>query len=237
MAQIQDPEIKLKKIIVVDKPFNITSMDVIRRLRKILKPLKIKRIGHAGTLDPYATGVLVIGIGHGTKDLQKLMDQDKEYLCKIDLLKNTFSGDMENFSQSDQMQLPDNVIIPDIDSIENVIKTHFIGPIKQTPPHLSAIRINGCKAYDLVRKNIAFEMKERTVNVYEINIISYNFPILELNIKCSKGTYIRTLGKDIGKSLGFFGTLISLKRTKSGNHTLDDSYSLDSITIDKLREI
>ena len=178
MASISD----IKQIIVVDKPHGITSMQVIRVLKRILKPLNITRIGHAGTLDPFATGVLVVGIGRtGTRQLGELMDQKKEYECEIDLLKKTFSGDMENFNplndQVDEHSI-NNILIPGLEQIENLLINKFTGKIKQIPPCLSAISVNGKKAYWYVHKNIHIEMNPRYISIYNIEILKYEFPIL-----------------------------------------------------------
>lgn len=227
----------VKSIIVVNKPHSITSMDVVRVLRRILKPLSIERVGYAGTLDPYATGVLVVGIGRkGTKQLGELSDQDKEYICEIDLMKDTYSGDMQHFKPEYQKtvnELPDNFEVPTIEKVSDVVKT-FVREITQIPPTTSAIKINGKKACDLVRKGIDVVMKERTVTIYEIEILTYEFPVLKLRVKCSKGTYIRSLARDIGKALGLWGSLLSLVRTESGKHKLKDALELNKITLDDL---
>jgi tRNA pseudouridine55 synthase len=222
-------------LIVVDKPHGISSMTVVRILRRVLKPVKITKVGYAGTLDPYATGVLIVGVGReGTRQLGSLTDKDKEYVCEIDLLKNSYSGDMEDFKKEYQMEIPQGMEIPDIDQIKHLIDTQFCGKIQQVPPHLSAIKVNGQKSCDMVRKGIEIELKERTVTVYEQEILRYEFPVLGLRIKCSKGTYIRTLGQDIGKALGLWGTLVSLRRTMCGDHTIDDAHILDNITLSDL---
>jgi tRNA pseudouridine55 synthase len=227
----------IKPLILIDKPFGITSMDVVRALRKILKPYNITKIGYAGTLDPCATGLLIVGIGKsGTKQLTALTEKDKEYICEIDLLKNSYSGDMQDFLQEYEMKtkVPNDMVIPTIDDINAIIKNKFLGKIRQTPPTLSAIKINGKKACDLVRKNIEFEMKERTITIYSIDIISYDFPVLKLDIKCSKGTYIRALGRDIGKELGLWGTLLFLRRIKCGDYSIEDAMSLNKVKVSDL---
>lgn len=219
-------------LIVVDKPHGITSMTVVRILRRVLKPVKITKVGFAGTLDPYATGVLIIGIGReGTRQLGALTDKDKEYVCEIDLLKNSESGDMENFQPSYQMKMVEGKEEPSFDQIDQLIKTKFMNDISQIPPNLSAIKIDGNKACDMVRKGVILEMKPRIVHIHEIEILGYTFPVLKLKVRCSKGTYIRTLGQDIGKALGFWGTLLSLRRTRCGDHSLKDALILDKITL------
>jgi tRNA pseudouridine55 synthase len=234
-SKSSDSNFKPKTLVVIDKPYGITSMTVVRILRKILKPVKISKIGYAGTLDPCATGVLIVGIGRsGTKLLGEHTNKDKEYICEIDLLKNSESGDMQDFKQEYQMTLSDKILQPNLDTIINLINEKFIGPIKQIPPTLSAIKINGKKACDMARKGIKLEMKERTITIHKIDILSYNFPVLKLQVKCSKGTYIRTLGKDIGKSLGLWGTLLSLRRIKCGEYSIDDALDLNTLTIKNL---
>lgn len=235
-ADLVDPETFVPfPLIVVDKPHGITSMTVVRILRRVLKPVQITKVGYAGTLDPYATGVLIMGVGRdGTRQLGTLTDKDKEYVCEIDLLKDSYSGDMEDFKTEYQKQLPEDVKVPSLDEIAHVIDTKFIGKIKQIPPQLSAIKINGQKACDMVRKGVTMEMQERIVTVHEIEILGYAFPVLKLRVKCSKGTYIRTLGQDIGKTLGLWGTLLSLRRTVCGDHTIKDALILDKITLSDL---
>ena len=226
-----------KPLIIIDKPHGISSMDVVRILRRILKPTGITKVGYAGTLDPYATGVLVVGIGvKGTRQLGTLTDQDKEYVCEIDLLKDSFSGDMQDFKAEYQKKLLPDIKIPEIDQIQRLIDAKFIGKITQTPPHLSAIKINGQKACDMVRKGVLLDMQPRTICIYENQILSYEFPVLKLRVKCSKGTYIRTLGQDIGKALGLWGSLLSLRRTASGDHLIKDAMILDRIILSDLSE-
>jgi tRNA pseudouridine55 synthase len=143
---------------------------------------------------------------------------------------------MQNFNESYQIELNDDIRekIPSLEQIENIIKEKFIGLIEQVPPVLSAIKINGKKACDLVRKNIDVKMIPRNITIYDIVILDYNFPILKLHVKCSKGTYIRTLGQDLGKALGLWGTLISLRRVKSGDYSIDSAIKLESIKIDDI---
>lgn len=223
-------------IITVNKPYGHTSMDVVRDLRRVLKPVKIRKVGYAGTLDPCATGVLIVGISRGgTKQMAGFTDQDKEYVTEIDLLKDTESGDMEKFSDDDQKALGDTEP-PTLDEIKGLIETKFVGKITQTPPGLSAIKINGKKACDLVRSGQEVKMKSRDVTIHGIDILEYKFPVLKLRVKCSKGTYIRTLGQDIGKELGLWGTLVSLTRTVCGDHRIEDALELSKITLDDLRK-
>ena len=206
----------------INKPINYTSMDVIRYLRKVTK---IKKIGHAGTLDPLATGVLIVAIGKYTKKINLIMDQSKSYFTIIDLSKFSSTDDEEG-----EKTIVDVQEIPTIDQINNIIKSKFLGEIEQIPPIYSAIKIKGKKAYDLARQGIDVEMKSRKVFIDNIEIVDYNWPYLSLNINCGKGTYIRSIGRDIGKELNTGGYLTKLVRTRIGSYNLNDSIDLESIT-------
>lgn len=217
----------MKTILLIDKPIGMTSMKVITILKK---KLGISKIGHAGTLDPLASGLLVVGLNReGTRMLTNLILETKEYICEIDLLKKSASGDLEFFEQM-TLEQSESKIIPPQDVIEKLLKDKFSGEISQTPSIYSAIKINGKKAYELARNSITPEMVPRNVTIYENEIMDYTFPVLKLRVKCSKGTYIRSLGQDIGKELGLYGTLISLRRIASGNYSINDALQLESIT-------
>lgn len=218
----------------INKPPNCTSHDVINVLRK---NLDIKKIGHAGTLDPFATGVLVIGINKATK-LFQFLPQDKVYLAEI-----TFgiSTDTDDITGNTIEELAD---IPTLNGINEKLNT-FTGKLKQKPPIFSAVKINGNRAYKLARNNqISLDkMKEKDVEVYSIEIVSYDDvgvchgvrvchgkPLLTLKIHCSGGTYIRSLARDLGKALNSCATLSKLERVKACGFNLEDSLSLDLIT-------
>jgi tRNA pseudouridine55 synthase len=211
-----------KGIIIVNKPLEITSMDVIRYLRRITH---IKKIGHAGTLDPLASGVLIVAIGKATKKINEFMGMVKKYKTTIDLRAFSTTDDAEG--EKTQVKIKK---IPTLEEIEYVIKNNFIGEIDQTPPIYSAIKIKGQKAYDLARKGIDVEIKSRKVMIYKIKIKKYEWPFLTLKIKCSKGTYIRSLGKDIGKKLHTGGYLTKLKRTAIGKYNIKNSVPLNTLT-------
>ena len=206
----------------INKPINYTSMDVIRYLRKVTK---IKKIGHAGTLDPLATGVLIVAIGKYTKKINQIMDQSKSYFTIIDLSKFSSTDDEEG-----EKTIVDVQEIPTIDQINKIINSKFLGEIEQIPPIYSAIRIQGKRAYDLARQGMDIEMKSRKVFIDNIEIVDYNWPYLSLNINCGKGTYIRCIGRDIGKELNTGGYLTKLIRTRIGSYNLNDSIDLESIT-------
>lgn len=204
-------------VIIIDKPKGITSHDVVIKLRKIVKG---KRIGHGGTLDPIATGVLPIFIGEATKAIQFIQDDDKVYWAKMILGIDT-----------DTMDITGRVIrrspmIPSIDEIKEVIEK-FKGTIKQTPPMYSAVKVGGTPLYKFARKGIEVGRIPREVHIYEIKIEMIEPPEIAFEIHCSKGTYIRALVSDIGKELGCGGCLKELRRLRSGIFTIDDAISID----------
>ena len=229
-----------KTIVIVDKPRGISSNGAIGKIKSVIRShlmcgkRGLPKIGHGGTLDPEATGVLVIGLTRaGTRTLGTHIGADKMYECEVDLLKTSVTGDMEQF---EQMELSESQSIPTLEEIENLIRSDFVGEIEQTPPIYSALKVGGKKACDLARAGKEVELKPRKVTLYEVEVISYEFPVLSLRIHCSKGTYIRTVGQDIGKSLGLYGTLLSLRRIRSGSHDIADAIALNDLTFDDLVE-
>lgn len=199
-------------ILLVDKPKGKTSFQLVAALRRILH---VKRIGHAGTLDPFATGVMVMLIGREyTKLSGTFLNADKEYLAQMHLGVSTDSFDCDGVvtAKSD--------LVPTIADIETVV-AQFQGEIEQIPPMFSAKKVQGKKLYELARKGKTVERQPVKINV-EIEIVSYNYPYLEISVKCSKGTYIRSLAHDIGSKLGCGAHLSALQRTRSGNYSLDE---------------
>lgn len=208
-------------VINVYKEAGYTSHDVVAKLRGILK---IKKIGHTGTLDPEAEGVLPICIGNATKLCDLITDKQKEYqgVLKLGVRTDTqdmtgkiiqsYAGDI-NFSQKE---------------IEEVVQG-FVGNISQIPPMYSALKVNGKKLYDLARQGIEVERKPRNITIHYINIDEVNMPYVTMTIGCSKGTYIRTLFNDIGDKLKTYGAMEKLLRTKSGNFVLDNTIKLSEI--------
>lgn len=210
--------------IIVDKPLNWTSFDVVNKIRWNLKTrLKVKniKVGHAGTLDPLATGVLVICIGKHTKEIDKLMIGAKKYTGTILLGKTTPSYDLETeFEQScSTKHLTDEMIQAE--------KEHFIGELMQIPPIFSAKQVDGKRAYELAREGKEFELKANAINVYDLSLNASDLPNLKFEIECSKGTYIRSFAHDIGKKLKVGGTLVELRRTQSGDQKIEDSKSVE----------
>ena len=204
----------------VYKPKGKTSHDVVAILRRVTK---IKQIGHTGTLDPFAEGVLPICIGKATRLIEYLND-DKAYIGTVQLGKSTTTYDLEG----ETVDVSDKT--PDIEEIENELN-NFRGDIEQLPPIYSAIKVNGKKLYEYARKGEEVEIKPRSVNINELKILNYDQEnrILELYIKCSKGTYIRSIAHDLGKNLGCFGHLIKLVRVKAGDFEVENSIKLEDL--------
>ena len=205
----------------VYKPKGKTSHDVVAILRRVTK---IKQIGHTGTLDPFAEGVLPICIGKATRLIEYLND-DKAYIGTVQLGKSTTTYDLEG----ETVKVSDKT--PDLEEIENELK-NFRGDIEQLPPIYSAIKVNGKKLYEYARKGEEVEIKPRSVNISELKILNYDQEnrILELYIKCSKGTYIRSIAHDLGKNLRCFGHLIKLVRVKAGDFEVEYSTKLEDLT-------
>ena len=211
-------------MILIDKPENMTSFGVVARVRRILSEKagrKIK-VGHTGTLDPFATGLLILMSGKNTKKCQEFLKLDKRYEATIKLGFTSTTGDPEG-----ELIEHKNYSIPTPDEVKKVVQS-FIGEITQTLPRFSAIKIDGRRAYDLARKGQEVEMPKRTVKIYEITILEYDFPYLKIDCKVSSGTYIRTLGEDIGESLGTGAYLTALRRTEIGPYNISDSLPLDT---------
>ena len=204
----------------VYKPAGKTSHDIVAILRKVTK---IKQIGHTGTLDPFAEGVLPVAIGKAAR-LIEYLDDDKAYDAVVQFGSSTTTYDIEGevLNTSDK--------VPDLEEIKTELK-NFYGEIEQIPPVYSAIKINGKKLYEYARNGENIEVAPRKVNIKELNIINYNAPkrILNIHIECSKGTYIRSIANDLGEALGAYGHLIKLIRTKAGRFDIDSSVKLEEI--------
>lgn len=209
----------MEGIIVVNKPKGITSFDVIRKLKKILKT---KKIGHTGTLDPLATGVMLMCVGKVTKLASDLEAKDKVYIADFDIGYATDTYDIEG------KKIAENIIEVSKENLEQSIKK-FIGNIKQVPPMYSAIKIDGNKLYHLARKGIEVERPERDVTIEYINLLDFKDNKAKIETKVSKGCYIRSLIYDIGQDLGTYATMTALQRKQVGDYSLEDSYSLEQI--------
>ena len=210
----------LNGLLVIDKPLTWTSANVVSKARKATK---FAKVGHTGTLDPLATGVLVLCIGKATKIAQQIVDDIKTYQTKIDLSAFTNTDDLEGEREEIAVENPPN--------LEKIIETlgNFTGKIEQTPSIFSAININGVRAYELARKGEAVEIPKRIITIHSIELIDYSWPILNIRVVCGKGTYIRTLGKDIGISLGVAGHLTSLRRESVGPFSLAGASQIERL--------
>lgn len=204
------------------KPPGMTSFDVVAFLRKLLK---IKKIGHLGTLDPGAAGVLPIAIGKATRFLEYLLNIDKSYLAEITFGKKTTSDD-EFGTIIAQEEKP--FILPSEKEIRGVL-AGFIGTFDQIPPIYSAIKINGTPAYNLARKNQFIYLKPRTVTIHKIELLARRKETILFEVHCSKGTYIRSLCRDIGERIGILATMSFLLRNRVGQFYLENSYTLEEI--------
>ena len=209
----------MEGIIVVNKPKGITSFDVIRKLKKILKT---KKIGHTGTLDPLATGIMLVCVGRATKLASDLEAKDKIYIADFDIGYATDTYDIEG------KKIAENIIEVSKENLEQSIKK-FIGNIKQIPPMYSAIKIDGNKLYHLARKGIEVERPERNVTIEYINLLDFKDNKVKIETKVSKGCYIRSLVYDIGEDLGTYATMTALQRKQVGDYSLENSYSLEQI--------
>ena len=210
----------MEGIINVNKPKGITSFDVIRKLRKILS---LRKIGHTGTLDPMAEGVLLVCVGKATKLAQDIEASSKEYIAGFELGYKTDTYDTEG-TVTDKSE----VFSVSSEKFTEVLKK-FTGHIKQVPPMYSAIKINGQKLYDLARKGEIIEREARDVFIENIEVLEFDGKKGLLKCKVSKGTYIRSLIYDIGEELKTFAVMTSLVRTKVGVKTIEDSFTLDEI--------
>jgi len=216
-------ENKNSGFILINKPAGPTSFNIISRLRRITG---IKKIGHAGTLDPFANGLLICAIGReATREIDKFVKLPKEYIADVFLGKRTDTMDTEGkiISEYSGKKITKKKIV-------EVIKK-FIGKQEQIPPMFSAKKVNGKKLYELARKGIEIEREPSKIEIFKIKILKYSWPKLKLKIKCSSGTYIRSLADDIGTKLGCGAYLTNLKRTEIGKLKLKKATSLEKLTV------
>ena len=205
-------------IINIDKPVDWTSFDVVKKIRNVTKH---KKVGHGGTLDPFATGVLIIGTEKDTKQLSSITNLDKEYIAELKLGEETNTLDTEG-------ELVKQSTVPTIDEglVNNVLKS-FLGKQKQVPPMFSAKKKNGTRLYKLARKNIEVEREKNDIMINSIYINDFSEDKINFSVNCSKGTYIRVLGADIAKKIGTVGYLVNLRRTKVGDFDVTESLTLE----------
>lgn len=215
--EIQEPYLE-GKVILIDKPLHWTSFDVIRKLRSILQ---IKKIGHAGTLDPLATGLLIVCTGKFTKKINEYMAAEKEYTGTITIGAVTPTYDLESLPE----QQKDYSFVTTV-MLEQAANK-FVGDIEQMPPVFSAIKKDGVALYELARKGVDVELKSRPVNIRSFDITSIALPEVHFKVTCSTGTYIRSLANDFGAVLGCGAYLSNLRRTKIGDFPVEDAVSME----------
>jgi len=211
------------EVILIDKEKGKSSFNIIYRIRKIVN---VKKVGHAGTLDPAATGLLIVCVGKKTKEIYKYQDLNKIYAGTIELGKQTPSmdGETEFIEEKDFSYVS-------YEMIEEARKS-FLGEIKQIPPMYSALKQNGKRLYKLARKGVEVERKPREITIYDFEITRIELPEIDFKIRCSKGTYIRVIANDFGEKLNCGGYLKLLRREAIGEFKVDDA-----ITVDELREM
>lgn len=205
------------QVLLIDKPLEWTSFDVVKKIRNAIK---IKKIGHAGTLDPLATGLLILCTGKRTKSIEQFMGDKKEYTGSFTLGQVTDSYDLESE--------PSEAVDISHLSEEQIIEATkpFTGEIEQVPPMHSAIKVDGKRVYKLARQGKTIELKSRTVTISEFEIIKVDLPKVDFRVVCSKGTYIRSLANDFGQTLGVGAHLSALRRTRIGDESVDDAWQL-----------
>ncbi len=211
-------------VINLDKPAGISSAAALNRIKHLLP--RGTKVGHAGTLDPFATGVLLVLIGRAVKQSQALMDQPKSYETIVKLGATTDTDD-----PTSEEKMVAGATAPQLEQIEGVLKT-MTGWVEQLPPKYCALKIGGRRAYDLARQGKAVELKPRNVRIDGIEILSWQWPLLKLRIDCGRGTYIRAMARDIGERLNVGGYLLELRRTRVGLFDVANSVTLEQIACD-----
>jgi len=211
----------LNGLLIIDKPLGWTSAHVCRVVRRKTEGAKV---GHAGTLDPLATGVLVVCLGRATKQVNSIMETTKSYRAVVDLSAFTTTDDAEGERTEIEVHAP-----PSLEVIERVLAERFAGEILQRPPAFSAVKIQGERAYRLARAGAPPTPEPKRVTIHATRVLEYAWPRLTVEIDCSKGTYIRSIARDLGSALGTGGTLASLVRTRVGEFGLDRAINPDAI--------
>lgn len=212
------------EVLLFDKPYQWTSFDLVKKVRKIISvkyKIKTLKVGHAGTLDPLASGLMIICTGKATKRINEYQDQEKEYVAGITLGKTTPSFDLETQFDNEYPieHITDKFVI-------DKLKT-FVGEMDQIPPVYSAKFIDGKRAYEFARAGKAVEMKPNRITISQAELLEFNLPEITIRVKCSKGTYIRSLARDLGVALDSGACLTSLKRTAIGSFSLNSAITIE----------
>jgi len=214
-------------VLNVYKPAGVTSRDVVNKVQRLIRP---EKCGHAGTLDPMATGVLLIGIGPATRLTTMLQDGAKTYVAEFILGQTSDTDD----STGDVQQNPAPDDLPTAETINARLQS-MTGIVSQVPPIFSAVHVDGQRAYDLARRGEAVELTAKNVEIHSIRVLSYEWPRLELEIICGSGTYIRSIARDLGNDLGCGGLMSRLERTHIGRFAACDAIPADELTLDKIQ--
>ena len=213
-------------ILLIDKPQGLTSHDVVNAVRK---KLKMKRIGHAGSLDPLATGLLVVLVGEATKQFNRFVNFDKEYIATLKLGEATHSGDSEGkiLKRLSYDGISEEQASCALKSLE--------GKIENIPPMVSAVRYRGRRLYQLARQGITVERQPRAVNIYELKLLKFSLPYIEFYLKCSKGTYVRSLAEEISRRLNCVGHISQIRRYAVGSYSVSEARQLDKFDENDIR--
>lgn len=208
------------QVILIDKPLEWTSFDVVKKIRNLIQ---IKKVGHAGTLDPLATGLLILCTGKKTKSIESYMAEEKEYTGTFTIGQTTPTYDLES-EPSEALDIS-KITEEDLEKA----RMNFTGAIEQIPPMHSAIKIGGKRLYELARKGETIERKTRSVTISEFELTKVDLPTISFRVVCSKGTYIRSLANDFGETLGVGGHLSNLRRTRIGEFSVEKAYNLEEL--------
>ena len=217
-------DFKNGQVLLIDKPLNWTSFQVVNKLRWAIRKkfgLKKIKVGHAGTLDPLATGLLIICTGKKTKTIEQFQAETKEYTGRLSLGGTTPSYDLE--TEVDRHWPTDHITPEMIESASH----HFTGKIEQSPPIFSAVKQDGVRLYEMARKGEKVEVKKRSVEIFEFEITRVAIPEVDFRVRCSKGTYIRSLANDFGEKLESGAHLTQLRRTRSGKFNVDEAETIE----------
>ena len=220
MKSLQEFDFEAGEVLLLDKPLTWTSFDVVRKVKNTLRP---RKIGHAGTLDPLATGLLILCTGKKTKEIDQIQAQEKEYEGTFRLGQTTPSFDLETPVDSER---PFAHLTPA--QIEAAAAT-FVGKIAQTPPLFSAVKVDGKRAYELARQGQEAEIKSKTIEIKTFEVTRIALPDVDFRVVCSKGTYIRSLARDLGEALGCGAHLTRLVRTRIGSYRLADAWTVADV--------
>jgi tRNA pseudouridine55 synthase len=216
----------LNGILNLDKPAGISSARAVDRVKRLLP--RGTKIGHAGTLDPFATGVLLLLIGKATKSCERLMDAPKQYEATVKLGATTETDDLESPEKPIPVAVP-----PSLEAVQNAL-TSFVGEILQRPPIYSALKIAGQRAYAVARKGKTVELEPRKVRVYSAGLLSYDWPLARIKVDCGRGTYIRAIARDFGTALNTGGFLTELRRTRIGEFDVADAVGMETLATDNI---